>query len=102
METDMEHLGTNEPATAPGAVIKHDEVVLDIATPKGLFEGVFSETTTVAHVIEVVVKEMKLDEKDTFELVRGDKVLQPTDRTLKSFDLHGTVKLELVATGSGV
>jgi hypothetical protein len=81
----------------------HDhEVVLDIATPKGLFKAAFPKTTTIAKVIEVVVAEKHLDAKDKFELVRGDTVLQPIDHTLMSFGLHGTVCLELVATGSGV
>jgi hypothetical protein len=78
------------------------EVILDIATPKGSFRGEFPEMTTVATVIEIVVEEKKLDRKDSFELVYGDKVLQPVERTLGSFGLHGKVDLELVATGSGV
>ena len=78
------------------------EVILDIATPKGSFRGEFPETTTVATVIDIVVEEKNLDRKDSFELVYGDKVLQPVERTLGSFGLHGKVDLELVATGSGV
>jgi hypothetical protein len=76
---------------------------MDIATPKGPFVGVFYKATKVAEVIKVVVDDKDLDKKDTFELVYKDKVLQPDDRTLESFGLHhGEVKLELVATGSGV
>jgi hypothetical protein len=82
--------------------LKADEIVLEIATPKGLFEGIFREKSTVAAVIEVVVEKKNLDRKDTFELVHGDKVLQPTDRSLESFGLKCTAKLELVATGTGV
>lgn len=82
--------------------IKHGEVVLDIATPKGLFKAAFPKTTKVSTVIEVVVAEKHLDTKDQFELVHGETVLKPVNRTLESFGLHGVVQLELVATGSGV
>jgi hypothetical protein len=99
MENVEENQGDNRP---PYIVGKH-EVVLDIATPKGRFEGVFSEKTTIHEVIEAVIEDKHLDRKDTFELVHKESVLQPTDRTLESFGLHGDlVKLELVATGSGV
>jgi hypothetical protein len=78
------------------------ELILDIATPKGPFKAEFPTTMSVAYVIDVVVDDKKLDRKDSFELVHGDKVLQPTNRTLGSFGLHGKVELELVATGTGV
>jgi hypothetical protein len=87
--------------TGPVAA-KPDEVVLDIATPKGLFKGAFPKTTKVSQVIAVVIEEKDLDTKDSFELVYGDTVLKPEERTLVSFGLHGEVQLELVATGSGV
>jgi hypothetical protein len=79
-----------------------DEILLEIATPKGIFIGVFNEKATIASVIEVVVDKKGLDKKDTFELVHDEKVLQPTDRTLESFGLKHKAQLELVATGSGV
>jgi hypothetical protein len=82
--------------------LKPHEVLLEIATPKGLFEGVFAEKTTISQVIEIVVEDKKLDKKDTFELVHNGQVLQPTDRTLESFGFRHKAKLELVATGSGV
>jgi hypothetical protein len=82
--------------------LKPHEILLEIATPKGLFEGVFHESTKVSAVIEIVVEKKDLNRKDIFELVHGDKVLQPADRTLESFGLKRTAKLELVATGSGV
>lgn len=82
--------------------LKPHEILLEIATPKGIFIGVFNEKATVASVIEVVVEEKKLDKKDTFELVHDEKVLQPTNRTLESFGLKHKAQLELVATGSGV
>lgn len=78
------------------------KITLDIATPKGPFRAEFPPSATIAEVIKVVVEEKKLDRKDAFDLVHNGKVLQPTDRTLASFGLHGKVKLELVATGSGV
>jgi hypothetical protein len=82
--------------------LKPHEILLEIATPKGLFEGIFDEKTKVSTVIEIVVDKKGLDKKDTFELVHGEQVLQPTDRTLQSFGLKHKAKLELVATGSGV
>lgn len=82
--------------------LKPHEVVLEIATPKGLFEGIFGQETKISQVIEIVVNEKKLDRKDTFELIRNGEVLQPTDRTLASFGIKHKTKLELVATGSGV
>lgn len=75
---------------------------MDIATPNGPFKGAFDKNTKVIDIIETVVREMKLDNKDGFELVKGETVLQPVERPLVSFGLQGTVKLELVATGSGV
>src|ERR1700687_5863146 len=98
----MENTETNQHDTPLPEAARRGEVILDIATPKGPFEGAFPKTTTVAEVIEGVVAAKKHDRKDTFELVHNGKVLQPVDRTLESFDLHGEVKLELVATGSGV
>jgi len=82
--------------------LKHDEILLDVATPKGLFRGVFRESTKVSPVIEVIVAKKDLDRKDTFELFHGETPLQPADRTLESFGLKRKAKLELVATGSGV
>lgn len=82
--------------------IREHEIFLDIATPKGAFRGIFTETATVAAVIAKVVDEKKLDPKDTFELFHGETQLQPTSRTLESFGLKHKAKLELVAQGSGV
>jgi len=82
--------------------LKPHEILLEIATPKGLFEGIFDEKTKVSQIIEIVVDKKDLNKKDAFELVHGEKVLQPTDRTLESFGLKCKAKLELVATGSGV
>jgi hypothetical protein len=98
----MQNTKLNQGSEVSSEAGRVGEIILDIATPKGPFEGEFRKNTTVARVIEVVIEEKKLDRKDTFELVHGDKVLQPVDRTLESFGLHGKVKLELVATGSGV
>lgn len=82
--------------------LKPYEILLKIATPKGLFAGIFHDSTTVATVIETVVDKKDLSRKDTFELVHGETVLQPVDRTLESFGLKRKADLELVATGSGV
>jgi hypothetical protein len=82
--------------------LKPHEIYLEVATPKGLFEGIFHDTTKVSKVIEIIVEKKDLNKKDKFELVHGEAVLQPTDRTLESFGLKCKAKLELVATGSGV
>ena len=82
--------------------LKRDEILLEVATPKGIFRGIFRESAAVAEVIKVIVDKKELDRKDTFELFHGETQLQPTDRTLESFGLKRKAKLELVATGSGV
>ncbi|MBK79592.1 MAG: hypothetical protein CMQ43_01560 [Gammaproteobacteria bacterium] len=79
-----------------------DEVTLEIATPKGLFNGSFPKTTKISEVISTVVSSLGLDGRDALELVNNGSVLQPTERPLVSFGLAGTVQLDLVATGSGV
>ena len=79
-----------------------DEVTLEIATPKGLFNGSFPKTTKMSEVISTVVSSLGLDGRDALELVNNGSVLQPTERPLVSFGLAGTVQLDLVATGSGV
>jgi hypothetical protein len=82
--------------------LKPHEILLKIATPKGLFAGIFHDSTTVATVIETVVDKKDLSRKDTFELVHGETVLQPVNRTLETFGLKRKADLELVAQGSGV
>ena len=81
---------------------KIDEVVLEIAAPKGMFKGAFPKTATVSEVIEQVAKDQGLDRSDVLELVYKGEVLQPTKETLARFGLVGVVQLELVATGTGV
>jgi multidrug resistance efflux pump len=82
--------------------LERDEILLDIATPRGAFRGVFRDSARVATVIEVVVDKKGLDRKDTYELWHDGTQLQATDRTLESFGLRRKAYLELVATGSGV
>lgn len=79
-----------------------EEVTLNVGTPKGLFTGIFAVTTKIADVIRAAVEAKELENGDELELVHGEDVLQPVERTLVSFGLSGTVKLELVATGTGV
>lgn len=81
---------------------KVDEIVLEIAAPKGLFKGAFPKTATISEVIEQVAKDQGLDRSDVLELVYKGDVLEPTKETLAHFGLVGVVQLELVATGSGV
>lgn len=80
----------------------HEEVTLQIGTPKGLFSGTFPKTAKVEDVIEAAVEAKGIDGGEALELVYNGEVLQPVQRTLVSFGLAGTVLLELVATGSGV
>jgi hypothetical protein len=82
--------------------LKPHEIFLEVATPKGLFEGIFHESTKVSAVIQIIVEKKDLNKKDTFELIHDGKELKPIDRTLESFGLKCKAKLELVATGSGV
>lgn len=79
-----------------------EEVTLEIATPKGLFTESFPKTTKIKDVIHAAVTALGIDGGDALELVHNGEVLQPVDRPLVSFGLSGTVKLDLVATGSGV
>ncbi|KWV60494.1 hypothetical protein AS156_29395 [Bradyrhizobium macuxiense] len=80
-----------------------DDVVLEIATPNGVFRGSFDKNDKIADVIEDVVKDRELAQGDAFELYFGDVNLEPITRPLVSFGLkEGKYKLTLVATGSGV
>lgn len=79
-----------------------EEVVLEVATPNGVFTASFPKTTKIEEVIRTVVDAQHLAAGDTFDLVYNGEVLQPVERPLVSFGLTGTVQLELVATGSGV
>ena len=80
-----------------------DDVVLEIATPNGVFRGSFDKNDKVEKVIKEVVKDRDLAEEDAFELYSGDVHLEPVNRPLVSFGLkEGKYKLTLVATGSGV
>lgn len=81
---------------------KADEITLEVATPKGLFTGTFAKTAKVEDVIAAAVDAKGIDSGESLELVYNGVVLQPVERTLVSFGLSGTVKVELVATGSGV
>lgn len=86
------------------SVKDHDEdVMLEIATPNGVFRGSFDKNDKVEKVIKKVVKDRDLAEEDAFELYYGDVHLEPVNRPLVSFGIKkGKYKLTLVATGSGV
>ena len=79
-----------------------EEITLEIATPRGLFTGIFSKTSKVEEVISAAVAAKNLDGGDSLQLVHNGQVLEPVRRPLVSFGLEDTVQLELVATGSGV
>ncbi len=78
-----------------------DEIILDVATPKGPWRGAFPKTTKVQEVIDTIVRDLGL-QQETFQLVYKGNPLEPTNRPLVSFGLEGHVKLTLVATGDGV
>jgi hypothetical protein len=79
-----------------------NDVSLEVATSNGVFRGTFDKNTKIEDVIAAIIKDRELAQGDAFELRYGDIVLQPVQRPLVSFGLAGTVKLTLVATGSGV
>lgn len=81
---------------------KNNEVSVCIATSNGLFTGVFEKTAKIIEVINIIISEKGLDASDEFNLVHNGQILEPVQRTLVSFGLEGTVKLDLVAVGSGV
>jgi hypothetical protein len=98
MSQDNEGLSDNS-----GKGHEDDDVVLEIATPNGVFRGPFDKNDKVEQVIEEVVKDRELAEGDAFELYFGDVHLEPVNRPLVSFGIKkGKYKLTLVATGSGV
>jgi hypothetical protein len=91
------------PSDNSGKGHEDDDVVLEIATPNGVFRGSFDKNDKVEKVIEEVVRDRELAEGDAFELYFGDVHLEPVNRPLVSFGIKkGKYKLTLVATGSGV
>lgn len=78
-----------------------DEIIMDVATPKGPWSGAFPKTTKVQEVIDTIVRDLGL-QPETFQLIYNGTPMEPTSRTLVSFGLEGRVKLTLVATGDGV
>lgn len=79
-----------------------DEVILEVATPNGVFRGSFPKMTKIQDVIAAIIADRDLAAGDQFELFKDETALEPVERPLVSFGLTGTVKLTLVATGSGV
>ena len=80
----------------------NDDITVEVATPNGVFRGTFDKNTKVADVIAAIVADRQLADGDAFELFFGETQLEPVQRPLVSFGLKGSVKLTLVATGSGV
>jgi len=78
-----------------------EKATLEIATPRGMFTGEFAHGTTVAQVIEAVIKAKKLTEGDLFDLVRDGKVLGKA-QTLAELKIWCHAEFDLVATGAGV
>lgn len=82
--------------------MKDQSLKLEIATPSGVFSGLFEKTAKIVDVIKTIVKEQGLAAGDSFELFHKGTALQPETRPLISFGLDDCASLELVATGSGV
>ena len=80
----------------------NNDISLKVATPAGVFMGIFEKTTKIIEVIKKIIKKQGLEEGDDFDLFYQGKALQPEERPLVSFHLPDEVCLELVATGSGV
>jgi hypothetical protein len=106
METQMSDQAGNHHAHHHDEGSDHkppkDQVILEVGTPNGVFRGSFEKTAKIEDVIAAIVRDRQLAAGDSFELFYGETALTPVQRTLVSFGLTGTVKLTLVATGSGV
>ena len=77
------------------------KITLKIATPAGVYEGIFEETAKVSEIIAIIVKEMKLAEGDAFELAFDGKSLA-SDHPIGDFSLKDGAVLDLIASGSAV
>lgn len=82
--------------------MKDHNLKLEIATPSGVFSGIFEKTAKIVDVIKNIIKEQGLAAGDSFELFYQGNALKPETRPLVSFGLEDCASLELVATGSGV
>ena len=77
------------------------KITLKVATPAGVYEGTFEETTKVYEVIAIIVKAMNLAAGDAFELAfNGDSLA--SDHPIGSFNLVDGATLDLIASGSAV
>lgn len=77
-----------------------DKITVEVATPKGVFKGIFPYDATVSDIIKESVGGSNMRD-DLLELVYKGEVL-PLDKTLEELGIKGTVQFELVATGAGV
>ena len=59
-----------------------EKIMLEMATPNGVFTGTFPKTTKIEEVIDAVVEDQQLADGDSFELVLDGEVLEPVQRTL--------------------
>ena len=82
-------------------MISDDMISLKVATPAGVYEGEFRDSLKVREVIEIIAKEKKLVEGDTFELAYNGKPLVSRS-PIGSFDFMGGAVLDLLASGSAV
>lgn len=77
------------------------KITLKVATPAGLYENTFEDTTKVYELIAIVVKAMNLVDGDAFELAFNGVPLS-SDRPIGSFNLDDGAVLDLIASGSAV
>ena len=80
----------------------NQDITLNVATPNGLFTGIFQKTAKIIEVIRAIITDKNLNAGDDFDLVHNGATLKPEERPLVSFGLQGVVMLDLVAVGSGV
>ena len=79
----------------------HDEIILHVSTPAGVFHGSFPRKAKVAEVIAAIVEAKSLDARERLQLYHNDKPLA-SECTLASFELGDEAYLTLLATGDGV
>ena len=82
-------------------MISDGKLTLKVATPAGVYEDTFEDTSKVREVVEIVVKAKGLIIEDVFELAfDGDPL--PDDSQIGSFGFKDGTVLDLIASGSAV
>ena len=77
------------------------KITLKVATPAGIYEDTFEESTKVDEIIAIIVKAMNLVDGDAFELAFDGEPLDP-NKPIGVFGLKDGSVLDLIASGSAV